>query len=134
MARRGTTFPGVSSPFLLPFLSHAVHVSASAGKGIKVGSVEIENACNAVPGVRETAAVAVAGPGGGPSRLVVYAVPEEGADADEATLLVAMRQSVKTRLNPLFAVTDVVVKDALPRTASNKVMRRVLRDEYLEGD
>jgi len=33
-------------------------------------------------------------------------------------------------LNPLFKVHEVVVVDALPRTASNKLMRRRLRDEY----
>jgi acetyl-CoA synthetase len=30
----------------------------------------------------------------------------------------------------LFKVHDVVITGALPRTASNKVMRRVLRAEY----
>jgi acetyl-CoA synthetase len=30
----------------------------------------------------------------------------------------------------LFKIHDVVLVKSLPRTASNKVMRRVLRDEY----
>ena len=37
--------------------------------GIKVGSVEIERACNLVPGIQETAAIAVTGPHGGPAKL-----------------------------------------------------------------
>jgi acetyl-CoA synthetase len=37
--------------------------------GIKVGSVEIERVCNLVPDIQETAAIAVSGPNGGPSRL-----------------------------------------------------------------
>ena len=37
--------------------------------GIKVGSVEIERVCNLVPEIKETAAIAVAGPHGGPSKL-----------------------------------------------------------------
>jgi acyl-coenzyme A synthetase/AMP-(fatty) acid ligase len=37
--------------------------------GIKVGSVEIERVCNLVEEIQETAAIAVSGPNGGPSRL-----------------------------------------------------------------
>ena len=43
-----------------------------------------------------------------------------------------MQKSIKTELNPLFGISDVVVTDLLPRTASNKVMRRLLRDRYLQ--
>lgn len=39
--------------------------------------------------------------------------------------------AIRAQLNPLFKVSRVVIKDALPRTASNKLMRRVLRDEEL---
>jgi acetyl-CoA synthetase len=44
-----------------------------------------------------------------------------------------MNQAIKDELNPLFKVQDVVLMERLPRTASNKIMRRVLRDEYLEA-
>jgi acetyl-CoA synthetase len=37
--------------------------------------------------------------------------------------------AVRSQLNPLFKVSRTVVRDTLPRTASNKVMRRVLRAE-----
>ncbi len=37
--------------------------------GIKVGSVEIERVCNLVPEIKETAAIAISGPHGGPSQL-----------------------------------------------------------------
>jgi acetyl-CoA synthetase len=106
--------------------------------GIKVGSVEIENACNLVENVLETAAIAVTGKKGGPSRLVIYVVLENDVDAKEAgtdkeILKSAMQKSIKTKLNPLFGISDVVITGSLPRTASNKVMRRVLRDEYVEA-
>ncbi len=38
-----------------------------------------------------------------------------------------------TYVNPLFRIEDLVVSDDLPRTASGKLMRRVLRTEYLAG-
>ena len=44
-----------------------------------------------------------------------------------------MTRLLKARLNPLFRVAEVRVLESLPRTASNKVMRRVLRDS-LDSD
>ena len=82
------------------------------------------------PGVTETAAIAVA-PGGGPDLLVIYAVGANGQVPETKELLLAMQERLKRELNPLFKIHDVILVDALPRTASNKVMRRVLRDQYL---
>jgi acetyl-CoA synthetase len=98
--------------------------------GIKVSSAEIERTLQAVPGVTETAAVAVA-PGGGPDQLVIYAVGTNGQTLASEELHTAMQEVLKREFNPLFKMHDVILVDALPRTASNKVMRRVLRDRYL---
>jgi acetyl-CoA synthetase len=95
--------------------------------GIKVGCVEIERVLNHVDGVLETAAVAESPTGGGPSRLVVFAVLKPGVDSTSDALLPLMRQAVRTQLNPLFHVDRVEIVSSLPRTASNKVMRRELR-------
>ena len=98
--------------------------------GIKVSSLQIEEIAGSVEGVRETAAIAVSPPAGGPDLLVVYAVPTGRIDLDAEELRRAMQQAIRTKLNPLFKVHDVVVTQALPRTASNKVMRRMLRAKY----
>lgn len=98
--------------------------------GIKVSSAEIEQTLQAVPGVTETAAIAIAPPGGGPSLLVIFAVCMAKQSRTKTELLAAMQDVIKRNLNPLFKMSDVVLVDALPRTASNKVMRRVLRDQY----
>ncbi len=98
--------------------------------GIKVSSLQIEEAVSGVAGIRETAAVSVAPPEGGPGRLILFAVLDEGADADAGALKAEMQQAIRARLNPLFKVHDVVIVDSLPRTASNKVMRRSLREMY----
>jgi acetyl-CoA synthetase len=95
--------------------------------GIKVSSVEIERAVQPVAGVKEAAAIAVS-PGGGPSRLVIYAACAGGLTKEE--LAAAMQAAIKRDLNPLFKIHDVILIDALPRTSSNKVMRRTLRDWY----
>ena len=98
--------------------------------GIKVSSAEIERTVNQLDGVVETAAIAVTPVGGGPSQLVIYTVAEANTKLDSSTLVGAMQRKISKALNPLFRVHDAVLIETLPRTASNKVMRRVLRDQY----
>jgi acetyl-CoA synthetase len=95
--------------------------------GVKVGCAELERALVKLPQVRDVAAVAVPPPGGGPSRLILFIVPRDDATVDEMHLKVATQQAIRQELNPLFKVDQVRLVSALPRTASNKVMRRELR-------
>jgi acetyl-CoA synthetase len=98
--------------------------------GIKVSSAEIEQALNTVEGICETAAIAISPSEGGPSQLVVYAVVAPDVQKHTAALKADLQNAIAQRLNPLFKIRDLVLVNALPRTASNKVMRRVLRDQY----
>lgn len=71
--------------------------------------------------------------GGGPDRLVIFAVcstdpPPEGHDLKEA-----MQDRIRATLNPLFKIHAIVIAESLPRTPSNKVMRRVLREAFESG-
>jgi acetyl-CoA synthetase len=96
--------------------------------GIKVSSVEIERVLNTLNGIRETAAIACSPPGGGPSLLWIFAVLQsDRADGPDA-LRGRMQTAIRGHLNPLFKIERVVALDTLPRTASHKIMRRVLRD------
>lgn len=104
--------------------------------GIKVSAAEVERALAAPDGesdattITELAAIAVPPPGGGPSRLVVFVGCADKRPPDPDLLCQQMRKRLKTNLNPLFRVEEVVVLEKLPRTASNKIMRRALRDLY----
>jgi acetyl-CoA synthetase len=98
--------------------------------GIKVSSAELERAASGIAGVSEIAAVAVPPVGGGPERLVIYAVPDPGVELDPEALRTEMQAAIRRHLNPLFKVEEVVVIEMLPRTASAKVMRRNLRTAY----
>lgn len=102
--------------------------------GIKVSSAEIERLLNTVRGVTETAAVAVPPAAGGPGRLVIYAVPDPGAELPAAELRARLQRALREQLNPLFRIHEAVPVPALPRTASNKTMRRALRAAYRAAD
>ena len=98
--------------------------------GIKVSSIELEEVLNEHPAVLETAAIAVQLGDERADRLVVYAVLDQEIDTDRLTQ--ELRQRIAAHLSPLFKIHEVVVIDVLPRTASNKVMRRELRSRYLD--
>ena len=101
--------------------------------GIKIGTADIERTIADVPGVREVAAIAVSPPEGGPAQLVIFvgAIAETRVSPEELRRL--MQTLIKSHLNPLFRIHEVVVMDRLPRTASNKIMRRTLRDTWLRA-
>ncbi|MEZ6090629.1 MAG: AMP-binding protein [Pirellulaceae bacterium] len=98
--------------------------------GIKVSCVQIEELLSQHPEVQHVAACAVPPTGGGPDRLILFV----GADARTtlSTLQTELQQMIKRNLNPLFKIHDVRRIDQLPRTASNKIMRRELRQIYLQ--
>jgi len=98
--------------------------------GIKVSSAEIERVVLNVDGVADVAAIAINPPAGGPSLLVLYVVAKPGVTLRAEDCRSAAQAIIAARLNPLFRVHEVRLAEALPRTASNKVMRRVLRSQY----
>ncbi|VAI17801.1 unnamed protein product [Triticum turgidum subsp. durum] len=103
--------------------------------GIKVSSIEIERICNRVnDAILETAAIGVPPVGGGPEQLTIAVVfKDQSPQAEDLNQLKLMFNSALKKLNPLFKVSSVVVVPSLPRTASNKVMRRVLRKEFTQA-
>ena len=100
--------------------------------GIKVASVEIERVCNEMEGVGETAAIGVSPPTGGPSSLILFVILKSETKEDVTSVKAKLQVAIKNQLNPLFHIGTVILADKLPRTASNKIMRRVLRDQYLQ--
>lgn len=97
--------------------------------GIKVSSIQIESVLNGLEFIKEAAAIAVSPKGGGPSLLVVYYVEGSTTFSNEERYTMA-KNSIRKKMNPLFKVSELIQIDALPRTASGKVMRRKLRGIY----
>ena len=98
--------------------------------GIKVGCAEIERVVCGVADVVEAAAVAVPPAGGGPSRLVIFAVMRAASSRTIDALRDEMQSLIRAQLNPLFKIWQVRTLPSLPRTASNKILRRELRAAY----
>ncbi|KAJ3670183.1 hypothetical protein LUZ60_010507 [Juncus effusus] len=99
--------------------------------GIKTSSVEIERVCNrADEKVLETAAISIKSRSGGPEQLVILAVlKNKSAQCDTEILKKKFQKAIQNNLNPLFKVAFVKIVPEFPRTASNKLLRRVLRDQ-----
>ena len=98
--------------------------------GIKVGSLELERVLETHPAIGECAAVGVAPPDGGAEQLVVYVVPSLRADFQHDQIKADLDRELSRSMNPLFKVSEVIVMDQLPRTASNKLMRRKLQESH----
>ena len=127
LRRHGDQFRRVSTPAGTYYVAGGrVDDTMNLG-GIKVSSAEIERVLNRIDGIEETAAVGHADTSeqGGPTRLVVFAVCSQAMDVE--SLRREMNAQLKSQLNPLFRVDSVRFVETMPRTASNKLMRRELR-------
>ncbi|GAY58054.1 putative acyl-activating enzyme 18 (peroxisomal) [Citrus sinensis] len=99
--------------------------------GIKTSSVEIERVCDgADESILETAAISVSPAGGGPEVLVICVVLKKGFTSQPVDKLkMIFSKAIQRNLNPLFKVSLVKIVLEFPRTASNKLLRRVLKDQ-----
>lgn len=77
----------------------------------------------------ETAAVSVSPTGVGPEKLVILVVLKRGYKRSTEELKVKLSKAIQSNLNPLFKVGFVKIVPSFPRTASNKLLRRVLRKQ-----
>ncbi|MBA0852629.1 hypothetical protein Goshw_007756, partial [Gossypium schwendimanii] len=98
--------------------------------GIKTSSVEIERVCDgADESILETAAITVAPLGGGPEQLIMFVVLKKEYSHQPEKLKILFSRAIQSNLNPLFKVSFVKIVPEFPRSASNKLLRRVLRDQ-----
>jgi acetyl-CoA synthetase len=94
--------------------------------GRKVGPAEVEEAMMQHPGVAEAAVIGVPDELKGEA-IVGYAVARAGATVDGA----AVGNTVARVLGPMFRPREVLVVSELPKTQSGKIVRRLIRLQYL---
>lgn len=95
--------------------------------GIKVSALEIEELVNKHPDIKESAAVAVSENGGGPEQLYLFVVSDEEPDLEK--LKANLQERINKELNPLFRIKTIRWVEQLPKTASNKLIRKRLRED-----
>jgi acetyl-CoA synthetase len=112
------------------YQSRADDVITSAG--YRIGPGEIEDALNGHPAVAMSAVVGV--PDAVTTESIkAYVVLRAGIVGDDA-LADAIRESVRTRLARHETPRAITFVDALPMTATGKIVRRELRERALRGD
>uniref|UniRef100_A0A9I9CCJ1 AMP-binding enzyme C-terminal domain-containing protein n=1 Tax=Cucumis melo TaxID=3656 RepID=A0A9I9CCJ1_CUCME len=93
-------------------------------------SVEIERICDHFDeSILETAAVSLSPIEGGPEQLVILVVLKKQYVKSPQELKDKFSKAIQKNLNPLFKVGFVKIVPSFPRTASNKLLRRVLRKQ-----
>jgi acetyl-CoA synthetase len=100
--------------------------------GYRLGSAEIESALVSHPAVTEAAAIAL------PDELrgnIIHAtvVLRQGMEANDK-LAEELKTHVEKEIGPIARPAFVVFSDALPKTRSGKIMRRVLKARALGLD
>ena len=92
-----------------------------------ISSIELENLALAVPGVREAAAVPARHPKWD-ERPILIVAREPQSEIDEAGIKDALARDLKSWMLP----DAVVFVDELPHTATGKILKRQLREEYAD--
>ncbi len=94
--------------------------------GHRIGTMEVESALVSYPDVAEAAVV------GRPDEItgtaiVAFVTPLSGIEANSA-LAQTLRGHVTKQIGAIARPTEIRFTDALPKTRSGKIMRRLLRD------
>jgi acetyl-CoA synthetase len=101
--------------------------------GIKISSLEIENCLSTHPFVKEIAAIGYVTNSFGAEQLVIYVVTKTiQTEVSKDILLKELQQILSKKLNPLFKIFAIEFINELPRTSSNKVMRRSLKELFIQ--
>jgi 3-(methylthio)propionyl---CoA ligase len=108
---------------VMQITDRAKDVIKSGGEWIS--SIELENAAVGCPGVAEAAAVGVPHPKWD-ERPLLLVVRKPGADVSEAEVIAYLGDKVAKWWLP----DEVKFVDDLPHTATGKLLKRQLRDEY----
>jgi acetyl-CoA synthetase len=93
--------------------------------GHRIGTMEVESALVSHPSVAEAAVVGRNDDLTG-TAIVAFVTPRAGTSADDR-LRAALLEQVTTQIGPIAKPKEIRFTDALPKTRSGKIMRRLLR-------
>lgn len=108
---------------VMQITDRAKDVIKSGGEWIS--SIELENAAVGAPGVQEAAAVGVFHPKWD-ERPILLIVPKPGAEITPD----AVMQHLTDKVAKWWLPDEIIIVDSLPHTATGKILKRQIRDEY----
>ena len=97
--------------------------------GHRIGTADVESALVSHPAVAEAAVIGVPDALKGEA-IVAFVILRSGERADEGALI----EHVRNDLGPIAAPARVNLVEALPKTRSGKIMRRLLKAQTLSQD
>ena len=99
--------------------------------GHRIGTADVESALVSHPAVAESAVIGVPDEIKGEA-IVVFAVLRP--DASEGDMENALKDHVRKELGPVATPSQVKIVPSVPKTRSGKIMRRLLKAEFLGED
>ncbi len=108
---------------VMQITDRAKDVIKSGGEWIS--SIELENAAVGAPGVQEAAAVGVYHPKWD-ERPILLIVKKPGVEVSEASVV----EYLKDKIAKWWLPDEIVFVDELPHTATGKILKRQIRDDY----
>ncbi|WP_322348737.1 AMP-binding protein [Orrella marina] len=100
--------------------------------GKRLGPAEVEAILVELPQIADVAAIGVADAMKG-NRLVVFLTPKPDFNGDPEVLKQTVMDLVQSRMGKPFRPSEVYVASQLPKTRSTKVMRRLIRNVYMNA-
>ena len=99
--------------------------------GKRLGPAEVEEILLALKEVSEAAAIGVADPSKG-QKLVVFVIASPDYKGEAAALEILIKDHVANRMGKPFRPNQVYIMKDLPKTRSQKVMRRLIRNIFMQ--
>lgn len=100
--------------------------------GIRMGSADITEVVDAVPGVAESMVIGAELDGGG-YHMPLFVVPTPGQEVDEA-LRTAITEAIRTRVSPRYVPDAIIQAPGIPRTRTGKIMEVPIKRVFQGGD
>ena len=102
--------------------------------GHRIGSADVEDALVSHPAVAEAAVIGIPDPLKGEA-IIAHVILRRGFEGGVGRgLRASITEHVRHQLGPIGTPAEIKVVDALPKTRSGKIMRRVLRAQALGQD
>jgi acetyl-CoA synthetase len=101
--------------------------------GHRIGTADIEGSLLRHPAVAESAVVGLPDEVKG-ERIHAVVVLKSGIDVGGPGVVASLKDHVREDLGPIAQPSEIVIRDALPKTRSGKIVRRLLKAEALGED